>query len=285
MLAIGRLWRRAPGWRFCLFLAVASTGLLAMFPPKVPTLDRWRAAPAGSGAHYRPQPDPPPLTYGSIDLPPITQTRSGLIPFAGRQVPLPEGRWSELVLLRSGGPQMLQAVLLVRLQSARMTGMIVVAGPPAVAPAQMPAMQINQCLNLAGLPMHDLSPADDLGGARQECWSVRRLLTAHLTEPDRPDPLDQKAFARLGKLEIEVPAHLLASRYFRRDGNSELSVTVMLPDPAESSTVMRRTEAWMQRWVLLLHRGFDGALKPSNVTTSLARDPAVLQGSRQSPSP
>jgi hypothetical protein len=280
MSVIGRLWRRAPAWRGFVVLAVASTGLAAMFPPPLPALHRWPWAGAeagagtGSGAHFTPQPEPPPLPYSTIDMPPITTTRSVLIPFAGRQIPLPEGRWSELVLMRAGGPRMLQAVVLVRLQSARMTGMMIVAGPPAVAPAGLPPVRVNQCLNPAGLAMHDLSPADDPTATRQECWTTRRLLTAPLAAPDSPSPLQQGA--RLGKLDIEVPAHLLASHYFRSDAGGELAVTIMLPDPAGSSVVMRRTEAWMQRWVPLLHRGFDGSLTPLGVTAALARDPALL---------
>ena len=284
MSVIGRLWRRAPAWRMLLVLAICSTGLVAMFPPALPSLDALRASlgrggashATGPQAHYAPIADPPPLDYSTIDFPPLAETRTFITPFAGRQVPLPAGKWSELALLRNGGPLAEQVVVLGRIQSNRLTGMIVVGGTPAVQPAAAAAMPQPGCRDIMGLGQHDLSPANTANNALQECWVTRRLATAALIDPAGQDPLESKAFARLGSQGIEVPAHLLTSRYFRHDQRGALLVTILLPDPATNDAVlMRRADAWMQRWVPLLHHGFDGTLKQADITAALARDPGA----------
>ena len=285
MSAFGRLWRRAPAWRFLLILAVASSALAAMFPPYLPSLDRLRLvghhAAADPGPRYAPAPDPGPLDYSVIDLPPITGTRSLLIPFAGRQVPLPQGDWTELALMRAGGPQALQAIVLARLRGGRLTGMMIVAGPSGVSPA--PAMPTNGCFDVKGLATHDLSSSAGPDGPTSQCWSLRPLVTAQLADPADPNLIEQRSFARLGKIGIEVPVRLLALRYFTEDAAGGLTVTIMEPDPAASAATQRRSETWMQHWVALLHRGFAGTLRPADVTAALARDPGSAEPATRAP--
>ena len=283
MTAFGRLWRRAPAWRFLLILALASTALAAMFPPPAPSLNGlWparRHAVLDPRPRYAPPPDAAPLDYSVIDLPPITATRSLLIPFAGRQVPLPQGGWTELALMRAGGPQALQAIVLARLRGGRLTGMMIVAGPSATAP-QASALRADGCFDVKGLATHEQSASAGPDAAAQQCWNLRPLVTAQLADPANPNLLEQRSFARLGKIGIEVPVRLLAMRYFTEDAAGGLTVTIMEPDPVASAATQRRSEAWMQRWVALLHRGFAGTLRPADVTAALARDPGAADATR-----
>ena len=103
---------------------------------------------------------------------------------------------------------------------------------------------------------------------------MRRIAAADLVNPDR-NPLEAAALGRLGKLDVSVPTHVVAAHYFRHDDQGLLVVTIMLPDPTQSDSLMRRTESWTGRWVPLLHRGFDAQLSAADITATLARDPAM----------
>ncbi len=269
MSAIGRLWRRAPAWRLLLFVAIATTGLAAMFPPLLPhpgflhpTGARYVAPAADAGSTD---------SSATIFMPPITGTRQTLIPFAGRQVPLPLGSWTEITLLQAVGPVAGQGVVLARLQSGRMTGMIIVLG---TAPTQtiVPIPQ-GVCVDPTGLTVNVLASPSGSDLATNECWSLRRMTTSTLVDPR--NPLENRSFERLGKLGIEVPKHALASIYDRHDDHGGLSVTILLPDPNQSDSLVHRVDAWTRRWVPLLHRGFDGTLAATDVTPTLARDPTA----------
>ena len=267
MSVIGRLWRRAPAWRLLLFTAVTTTALCAMFPPRLPTFSLARPQP--TGPRYRPPNATAPPDYTAISTPPITGTRHGFIPFGGRQVPLPQGNWSEIVLLQAVGPVSRQGVVLARLQSGRMTGMIVALGtPPTDRDAPIPSAA---CVDPTGMPVHMLEQPQADDPLAQECWSLRRLTTSELVTSR--NPLEFRAFSRLGKLDVAVPAHLLAVRYYRHDGGATLAVTTLLPDPNESAGLVRRTDAWARGWVGVLHRGFDDALIARDVSGAPARDP------------
>ena len=267
MSVIGRLWRRAPAWRLLLFAAVTTTALTAMFPPRLPTFSLRRPQP--TGPRYVPPAANAPPDYTAISTPPITGTRHGLIPFGGRQVPLPQGNWSEIVLLQAVGPVSRQGVVLARLQSGRMTGMIVALGtPPTDRDAPIPSAA---CVDPTGMPVHMLSQPQASDPTVQECWSLRRLATSELVASR--NPIESRAFGRLGKLDVAVPAHLLAVRYYRHDHGATLAVTTLLPDPNESASLVRRTDAWARHWVGLLHRGFDSALVARDVSGAPARDP------------
>ena len=273
MSVVGRLWRRAPAWRLWVFIALATTALAVMFPPHVPD-SLWRHAAVPDGARYRSAAETPPPNETWIDTHAITGTRQTLIPFAGRQVPLPQGQWSEIALLHSAGPLPEQGLVLARLQSGRMTGLVVVLGTPATeSDAPIPAAA---CVDPTGLPVHVLTPPDNRDLAVQECWSLRRLTTSDLA--DARHLLENRVFGQLGRLNVAVPTHLLVSHYFRHDDHAKLAVMIMLPDPTQSSGLMRRVDGWMRRWVPLLHRGFDDHLGPPDVTATLAHDPGFAPG-------
>lgn len=279
MSVIGRLWRRAPAFRVCLVVASASTALAAMFPPRLPAIlpGSSRRAP-DEQARFTPQAAPRPLDYGSMDLPPIETQRSRMIPFAGRQVPLPAGKWVELALLRSDGPIAVQAVVLARLRSSRLTGMIIVSGTPAVEPSALHAQPMGRCVDASHSVVHDQAPALHRDQATQDCWSTVPVSTAAFKDAGKQDILVTRSLDRLDTLGVILPVDLSASYYARANGGGGLTMRILLAEPTTGATSDRRTQSWMQRWVPLLRRGFDGTLKPADVASQAARDPAAEPG-------
>ncbi len=293
MSVVGRLWRRAPAFRVCLLVALAGTALAVMFPPHLPaivTTPHARGADdhaTGEQARFTPQPAKPPLDYSSIDLPPLETQRSRLIPFAGRQVPLPAGNWVEVALLRSGGPLAVQAVVLARLRSSRLTGMIVVIGTPPVEPEALRAQPMERCVD-ASVPMiRDAAPTLHRDQTMRDCWSTSPLSMTALKGTGSQDALVKQSLDRLNTLGVILPADLSTSYYVRAGDHGGLTMRIMLADGGAAGkdraagkdgagvAMDRRTQSWMQRWVPLLRRGFDGALKPAEVTAQAARDPAA----------
>ena len=270
MTVVGRLWRRAPAFRICLATALAASALAAMFPPKLPSIGA-RPPNHGSGeqARYTPQPALPPLDYAAIDLPPLRADRSTLIPFAGRQLPLPAGKWVEVALARDRGPITAQSIVLGRLQAGAMTGMILVTGTPPVAPASPNLLQADPC-NSAAVP----------ATGRQDCWNTGSLVTAQVRQPGTDALLLKKSLDRLDSLGVILPARMAVASYAQGSDSGSLVVKILLAEPATSASVAasnaanRRVDTWMRRWVPLLHRGFDGMLRPADVTSQLAHDPA-----------
>lgn len=277
MSVAGRLWRRAPAFRALLVTALASTALLAMFPPRLPHLGH-ASPPADTGPHYAAPRPGAPLDYSTINMPPPGPGRSTLIPFAGRQVPLPAGRWTEAALVRAGGPAAMQALSLTRVQDGRLTGVLVAAGTSATAPV---SLLRQSCIDVTGHAVHDLVPPGNTDPAVQECWAARHVTTAELRTKNSLDPLVAKSLDRLDKVGVTLPARLIILHYNRDSGDGLLSMRLLLPEPAsnaDAEVMARRSEAWMRRWLPLMHRGFDDTLKPADVTRELARDPAFQPG-------
>ena len=276
MSVIGRLWRRAPAFRVCLVTALAATALAAMFPPHLPAIVGKPHDPApGEQARFRPQAPPPPLDYSSIDLPPLEAQRSRLIPFAGRLLPLPVGKWAEVALLRSGGPLAVQAVVLARLASSNLTGMIIVTGTPPVEPAALRAQPTEQCFDAGDPAAHDPAPVLHRDFAMRDCWSTGRLSTAALRDTGSRNILLKRSLDRLNTLGVVLPVDLSTSYYVRADDGGGMTMRILLASPAAGGAMDRRTQSWMQHWTSLLRRGFDGTLRATEVTPQLARDPAA----------
>ena len=277
MSVVGRLWRRAPAFRVCLMVALASTALAAMFPPHPPAfVSKLHGRAPDQQAHFTPPPAAAPLDYSSIDLPPIETQRSRLIPFAGRQLPLPAGKWAEVALLRSGGPFAVQALVLTRLQSSRLTGMIIVTGTPPVEPASLHVQPVNQCVDASDPVLQDPAPTLHRDLAMRDCWSVSPLPAAALTDATSQNMLLKRSLDRLRALGVTLPAALSAAYYVRAGDDGGMTMRIMLAGPATSGAARdRRTQSWMQRWVPLLRQGFDGSLRPADVTPQAARDPAA----------
>ena len=279
MSAVGRLWRRAPAWRLSAAAAVAFTALAAMFPPPLP---RWlprhatptMTAPTAdrdAGPRYVPQtqaaaaPD-----YGIAVFPPADAGRTGIIPFAGRQLPLPAGSWQELVLARSAGAAADQASLLGRIEHGRLTGLLLAASPGPVSGGGLPAGGFSPCFAPDAIAHQIIPTTSAQGPMARECWT----LTAFDAAQSRPDEMMRGGFERLDRMAVAVPDHMLAMRYLRTDDTGWLTVLLLLPDrSAQPPGDSRRLQAWIRRFVPILHKGFDGTLTAGELTPAIARDP------------
>lgn len=291
MSAVGRLWRRAPAWRLTVAAAIALTALAAMFPP---TLPRWLPAhlPRGAGmppgsapdlpapggeepaAHFVPQPAPPPADYGVVAFPPPGPGRAGIIPFAGRKLPLPIGTWQELVLARSGGVGAEQAVALARIEAGRLTGLLLAASPGPVGRDAAPMAGLAACF-VPDAIAHQLIPATAADGPlARECWTLTAFDTAEAASGPRPDEVMRGGLDRLARMAVAVPKHMLALRYVRTDDTGWLTVLLLLPDRrGDVRQADRRLQTWIRRYVTVLHKGFDGTLPAADLTAAVARDP------------
>ena len=285
MSVIGRLWRRAPAWRLCGAVAVACTAMTAMFPPALP---RWpagtlragdvpgtAAAPssAGGAARYVPQPDSVPLDYATIEMLPPAPSRTGVIPHAGRMMPLPAGAWQTVAYARGAGVMAAQMTLLDRMEDGVLTGLLLVASPAPVGHVSGPAAAPLACVTPDVLARRLVAgPAGDTYA--HECWTIA---AADLAEPDGPDGQDALLKAGLGRLEtlhVAVPEHMLVVRFVRSDGNGWMLATLFLPDRrATSPGALHRLEGWAGRFETLFHKGYEGTLVAADVTPAAARDP------------
>lgn len=301
MSVIGRLWRRAPAWRLCGTVALACTALAAMFPP---TLPRWPsgtpladpgdvsgravASPAhGPPGHtalsgstspdgttrYVPQPDSAPLDYATVDRPPLAPGRTGLIPEAGRMMPLPAGAWQTLAFARSSGPMAAQVSLLDRMENGLLTGLLLIGAPGPVGRISGPATAPLPCVAPDVLARQVLpQPAAD--PYAHECWTI---VASAMTGPDGAgshDALLKIGLDRLEKLHVAVPDHMLAVRLIRSDETGWMLATLFLPDRRGTSPdALHRLEAWAGRFEVLFRKGYDGTLAAGDVTPVTARDP------------
>ncbi len=293
MSAVGRLWRRAPAWRMTLVAAVALTGLAAMFPP---TLPPWlklpqRFAPhppAAAGApaaddlmaatepapRYAPQPAPAPSEYGVVAFPPLGPGRNGIIPFAGRQLPLPAGTWQELVLARTGGPVTEQGALLARVEAGRLTGLLLAAAPAAVEREAEPMAGLAACF-VPDAIAHQVIPTPSADGPMaRECWTLTAFDRDGGKAGPRPDEVLRAGFERLDRMTVTVPSRMLAVRYIRMDATGWLTALLLLPERhGDLADTGSRLQAWIRRFAGALHKGFDGKLTAAELTPAVTRDP------------
>jgi len=271
MSAAARLWRRAPAWRVSLVCAIAATALAAMFPPAIP--HRFAAAGARDAPpRYVPQATAvDPVNELASELPPLGPGRSGIIPFAGRQLPLPLGVWQELVLAKSGSSQATQVVLLGRLDGPRLTGLMLVAAPGPLGNAAGAAAGLGPCDTRDAIA-HQTVPADmNRDPLSHECWVLVPLDMGAATSPAKTDPVLRRGFGRLQEMGVAAPGHMLGLDYVRSDPTGWMTVLLLLP--GEQPGASRRIQGWVRRFAPLLHKGFDGTLVAAELTPAVVHDP------------
>lgn len=292
MTAVGRLWRRAPGWRVCLIAAIAFTALAAMFPPALPPwLTHWpfahplagadagdTAATANSGkpaaARYVRQPDPALPDYETIESPPFGPGRAGAIPFAARLLALPSGTWQELILARGSGAVAVQAALFGRVEDRHLTGLMLAAAPDPLAGAAAPVTGLAPCFATDAIA-HQIVPATpDQGPLTHECWTLTAFDMRDAVMRSGLDDVMRAGLDRLDGMSIIVPDHMLALRYLRSDETGWLTALLLLPERhAERPGADPRLPAWAKRFAALLHKGFDGTLTPGELAAGNGHDP------------
>ena len=280
MTAWARLWRRAPAWRFCLFGAVGMTALAAMFPPTPPDwLAYWQpwqtAAGSASGPAPRfvPQPDAAPPTYSTFQMPAFGHTRSGIIPFAGRQLPLPVGQWQELAVARNRGSLMETIALLARIEDNHMTGMVITTAPESPGIVAGTTSMPKICLE-AGTLAHRVAPSAPDMPLSHECWTiVDEDMTAGPWAAGQ-NSLERHALERLGLIHASVAKHMLAWRYFISGNGGFMQTIILVPDErATELAQVTRLQEWGERFAARLSKGFNGTLTQADLTPAVLRDP------------
>ncbi|HET9018858.1 MAG TPA: hypothetical protein VFN46_04695 [Acetobacteraceae bacterium] len=274
---MGRLWRRAPAWRLALAVAIGFTALAAMFPPAHLPWRQTHAPPPtdGTAARYVPQPAPPPSDYGVVAFPPIGPGRAGIIPFAGRQLPLPAGSWQELALARSGGAVAEQGVLLGRIEAGRLTGLMLAAGPGPVGGEASPVPAVAACFVPDAIAHEIIPAAASASPLARECWTLAAFDREGAGSAAQTDDVLRGGFDRLARMGVAVPRRMLALRYVRTDEGGWLTALLLLPDRADDRAgAGKPLQAWIRRYAGALHKGFDATLTPADLTPSVVRDPA-----------
>jgi len=296
MSATLRLWRRAPAWRLCVITAVACTALAAMFPPAMPKFLAARSAsaltgvdalfgaklpgagpaPAGSTAqaHFAPQPDPAPLDTGALELLRNAADRSGVIPFAGRQIPLPAGTWKDVILVRTGGPVAGQREVLSRVQDGQLTGLLQADAPSPGSGAAGAFAKPEIC----GAPKalaHEAAPEPATQNPMiHECWVLLDTDATSQAKRMQADELLGRALNRVEELGAKVPDRMLMMLYVRSDQTGWIRTLLLLPARRDiTAPEARHIQGWARRYAAALHQGFDGRLAPGGPPPALGRDP------------
>jgi hypothetical protein len=269
---------------------MACSALAAMFPPAVPRA--WLAhggggfglagaspgaAPAAAAgalpAHFVPQPETPPPANSSLEVLRNGADRSGVIPFAGRQLALPAGTWKELIIVRVGGTVPGQQVVLARVENGRLTGLIQADAPSAAsnAPGVLGNPEICDATNAI---VREVAPA--AAGQNpmvHECWVLLDTNATSHANRQKIDDVLSRALNRLDEAGAKVPDHMLTLVYIRSDQTGWLRAVLLLPDRAGGTTAAgHRMQNWVRRFAAALHQGFDGRLAADG-SAPAGRDP------------
>ncbi|AQS85030.1 MAG: hypothetical protein ABF876_14810 [Acetobacter aceti] len=317
MSAFSRLWRRAPLWRLSLVSMVAFSGVTALYPPDwlvglYPPLGRFAHHPAatpdddasssdssrnetgqnsqaaGGGGHGN--------GYGTeqASVPPIDAQLIDLMPFAGRQLPLPAGIWHPVLTETTGPHGEISSNILVRTDRGVVTGVILVQATTASVPPSV----------LSDQPCHarDAYFQRTLAAPKDavQCISTNVSLTPKGDIRSRDD-IDW-AFGRLQLLGFPMPpVWALASWTYAvnaPDGGKNFENVTMALSPADPGTAristslsdwtpdglgtspfsgrfMQDVNGWLTQWAPVLLQGYQGTLQPSpEKIRPAASDPA-----------
>ena len=266
MSAAGRLWRRAPAWRFCLVSALGLAALTALFPPAglkhlgadvasgLSPAGRTPAA-APASARFVPPGDSLPDAPLAATAPPPGPGRTGSIPFAGRQLPLPPGEWQTLIVARTGTPDYLQTSSLARIDAGQVTGVVRAVASDPLSHAVLPPGRQAECYNPSVIASNVSPRTPEQSPEVIECWTVSRFKPPAAAEGrqklDGPLAID---FERLDSLGVHLPSEMLAMTYLRADETGWLDVVAMTPD--KSADAERKMLAFARQYAGELHRGF-----------------------------
>ncbi len=265
MSAVGRLWRRAPAWRVCLVVALATTSLAVMFPPAVPGWVRRAVSPASrvaavpaadNPAHFKPSGTARDTGYSALAFPPPGSEHTGAVAFAGRALPLPAGRWQTLVLARGGKPVTGQIEVLGRVDAGEMTGLLMVAAPDPIEHPMSPFDVTQTCDEPDSIASFVAPEPFGQGPLVHECWRLSTLRGFDLAERGRLQPVLDRALLRLKETDARIPDQLVLLDYLRSDESGFLTALLFLPD--RHGGTRQAMVAWAKRYVASLHDGYDG---------------------------
>ena len=240
-----------------------------MFPPPGRKL-----AGAEQTAHFAMPKDRVPTVMGTTASPPPGAPRQGVIPYAGRQLPLPAGQWQLLAVGRDEGAQPKQVAVLARVAGTRLGGLLMVLGPD---PLSHPSGILETPLSCSAPDVLAGETAAVLLGENpflHECWTwtAAQMRSVAVTGPKAG--LLQRGFANLASMGVAVPDRMLALRYIRSTEFGWLIAEFYVPVRADGPMPPPRAMVgFARKYASLLHRGYDGSLTTGAPTPALPREP------------
>lgn len=183
MSAIKELWKRAPLWRICVIITFISGFLVFLFPsPLVKSHfaslssisdNFWQLFPATQKPSNPDQKEHPPAR--SVEIPPMDAEFIGMVHFAGREIPLPFGKWHPLISYRDSTSRYeIITKLFVRYEKGIVTGLILAQSSPQEVPLSATRMMESECHN----PFNFFNSGLPQDGHRVECWMTSPIRVA-----------------------------------------------------------------------------------------------------------
>ena len=307
MAAFPGLWQRAPRGRTALITTGVCGVFSVLFPapwlvnrlPYYGTLTSkvghimGRSAP-GTDA----QPDGGDEGRRMVSQPPMDAQFEGVIPFAGRQLPLPAGKWHPVLNYQDDVEhgEVLTSIF-VRSEQGAVTGFIIAQATTQSLPASATEQLEAQCHSTFNFTVGDL-PQD---GNRTECWMTspikvvnnlfitsNQALQGMLSSPLFIPP----ALQRLGMMGFQLPPVLVDAAWTRieksKSGKGVDFATIhtlispALPGPkavvpgapenwshggmADAPVVadfVGRTDTWLKGWLPYLRKSYKGEVDSS----------------------
>ena len=258
MSAFPRLWRRAPLWRFAIYVTIVFTALGLFFPmpwmlAEAPWLSRIPGIQLPAGA-VRPQmqnpPDqnaapqdnqeqqsPPDNGTSRLIAPDISTAMVGSIPFGGHTLPLPAGVWHPVVTGQYGRGGRMLINILVRTDRGVVTGVIVARTATEQLPVDIVQEATNHCHDDRNYSAQIFADRTD---GRSECAFVANAVMG----PNgmiSSDELIQLAFKRLSALGFPMPSPFIVANWIQSSGatdvNKGTSAVTYLLSPTKTGTV------------------------------------------------
>ncbi len=236
-----------------------------MFPPVVPVwvkravlpASRVAAGPAAdTSAHFKPAGAVQDPGYSALAFPPPGSERSGSVAFAGRELPLPAGRWQALVLARSGKPVTNQVEVFARVEAGALTGLLTVLAPDPIEHPMSPFDAPMTCDEPDTIAYFVAPEPFGQGPLVHECWRLSSLRGFDLAERGRVNATLDQALLRLKESDTRVPDQLVLLHYFRSDESGFLLALLYLPD--RHNGAHQAIGAWVKQYVSGLHDSYDG---------------------------
>ncbi|AQS88966.1 hypothetical protein AA101099_2031 [Neoasaia chiangmaiensis NBRC 101099] len=312
MSAASRLWRRAPLWRWSLYLTVFFTVLAALYPTprllhripqlsRLPGSDTHRRAPVTAPENASSSTAADPNASGDnaaagpdrVGAPNINTALTGGIPFAGHTLPLPAGVWHPVLTGQVGPGGAILFNILARTDRGIVTGVVIARTTIRPQPGQSIDGIENSCHDDRNFMSRILSEGR---GGILECWSVARS-TGSSSE------LINTAFQRLHTLGFPVPSLFVTTSWVRASATKDnsganLAAVDTLLAPIKPGTVqllaplpywdksqvagapaaqnfVRATDRWMTNWVGVLRGGLLDGLPGGVAPLDLSTDPAA----------
>lgn len=318
MTAFTRLWHRAPLWRTALITAGVCGTLSVLFPApwltsRLPGYGALSSKvrhmlPSAMGGTEASDALHPEEGQRTVSIPPMDAQFEGSVAFAGRQLPLPAGKWHPIVNFQDDVAHgEVLTTLYVRSAQGIVTGLIIAQATTQSLPVAAMQMVEAECHSTFNF-MNEAAPQD---GNRTECWMttpIRVVNNLFLTSNEALQALlsDQMyippAVQRLTMMGFDLPPILvdagwnLVEKSKSGTGVDFMSVHTLL-SPAEAggrrvpgapenwsragmadsgavTDFVQRANGWLRGWVPTLQRGFDSKLTPNTTPPTDAMDPA-----------